>query len=232
MPGFIIHLTEAAMIMNHMETQPDAEWKQEFLLGNLLPDTRLGEDKEISHFWSPDGKENIARAPKLSLFLEKYGHRLDEPVILGYYAHLYLDERYVDEYWPKILTFEDAEGRPEPRRDLIHRVELKETGEFIPFKDFFSSEYYYGDYTRSNHWLVDKYHIQPPKYRFLENLNMDEVDASQLRRVLTELEYIFHKGRPGDERKMKVFNLEGLDAFVQYTAETFYQQVICNNVSE
>ena len=79
---------------------------------------------------------------------------------------------------------------------------------------------------------MDKYHIQPPKYRFLENLNMDEVDASQLRRVLTELEYIFHKGRPGDERKMKVFNLEGLDAFVQYTAETFYQQVICNNVSE
>lgn len=53
MPGFIIHLTEAAMIMEHMEVQPDADWKQEFLLGNLLPDTRLGKDKAISHFWAP-----------------------------------------------------------------------------------------------------------------------------------------------------------------------------------
>lgn len=51
MPGFIIHLTEAAMIMEHMKKQPDSDWKQEFLLGNLLPDTRLGKDKAISHFW-------------------------------------------------------------------------------------------------------------------------------------------------------------------------------------
>lgn len=226
MPGFIIHLTEAEMIMDYMNIEPDADWKQEFLLGNLLPDTRLGADKAISHFWSSDGAENIARAPKLSLFLKKYGHRLDEPVILGYYAHLYLDERYVDEYWPKILTFEDAEGQPEPRKAFIHWVELKETGKFIPFEKFFSSEYYYGDYTRSNHYLVDKYHIQPPEYRLLENVNMDEVDASQLSRVLTELDYICRKGRPGDEKKMKVFNLEGLEAFVRNTAEAFCQQIM------
>lgn len=225
MPGFIIHLIEAEMIMDSIKIEPDADWKQEFLLGNLLPDTRLGEDKAISHFWSSDGAENIARAPKLSLFLEKYGHRLDEPVILGYYAHLYLDERYVDEYWPRILTFEDAEGQPEPRKAFIHRVELKESGKFIPFERFFSSEYYYGDYTRSNHWLVDKYHIQPPEYRFLENVNMDEVDASRLRLVLEELDDIFRKGRPGDEKEMKVFNLEGLETFVRNTAEAFCRQM-------
>lgn len=225
MPGFIIHLIEAEMIMDSIKIEPDADWKQEFLLGNLLPDTRLGEDKAISHFWSSDGAENIARAPKLSLFLKKYGHRLDEPVILGYYAHLYLDERYVDEYWPKILTFEDAQGQPEERKAFIHRVELKESGKFIPFERFFSSEYYYGDYTRSNHWLVDKYHIQPPEYRFLENVNMDEVDASQLRLVLEELDDIFRKGRPGDEKGMKVFNLEGLETFVRNTAETFCRQM-------
>lgn len=226
MPGFIIHLAEASMIMNRIGKDLDSDWKQEFLFGNLLPDTRLGGDKAISHFWSAEGAENIARAPKLSLFLEKYGHRLNEPVILGYYAHLYLDERYVDEYWPKILTFEDAEGRPEPRKAFIHRVELKESGEFIPFEKFFSSEYYYGDYTRSNHWLVEKYHIEPLEYRFLENVNMDEVDASRLSRVLSELEYICQKGKPGDEKQMKVFNLEQLDAFVQYTAERFCQNVI------
>ena len=73
---------------------------------------------------------------------------------------------------------------------------------------------------------MDKYHIQPPEYRLLENVNMDEVDASQLSRVLTELDYICRKGRPGDEKKMKVFNLEGLEAFVRNTAEAFCQQIM------
>lgn len=132
----------------------------------------------------------------------------------------------MDEYWKKILTFEDDKGRPEPRKAFIHRVELKESGDFIPFEKFFSSEYYYGDYTRSNHWLVKKYHIRPPEYRLLENVNMEEVDASRLSQVLTELEYICHKGKPGDEKQMKVFNLEQLDVFVQYTAERFYQNMI------
>lgn len=225
MPGFIIHLTEAAMIMDYMKMKPDSDWKQEFLLGNLLPDTRLGAEKAISHFWSPEGGENIARAPKLSCFLEKYGHRLDEPVILGYYAHLYLDERYVDGYWPKILVFEDERGRPEPRREFIHQVRLKQNGRLIPFQEFFSSEYYYGDYTRSNHWLVERYHIRAPKYRPLENVNMDEVDASKLYEVLEELQCICHKGRAGDEKKLKVFDLTELEAFVQGTASAFCQHM-------
>ena len=45
MPGFIIHLTEAAMIMDYMKMKPDSDWKQEFLLGNLLPDPRLGAER-------------------------------------------------------------------------------------------------------------------------------------------------------------------------------------------
>lgn len=57
-------------------------------------------------------------------------------------------------------------------------------------------------------------------------MNMDEVNASQLERVLKELECICHKGRPGDEKEMKVFNLAGLETFVRYTAETFCQHMI------
>ncbi len=95
MPGFVIHLAEAIVIMESMKKKPDDAWRQDFLLGSLLPDTRLGEHKAVSHFWGCGQEEYIARAPKLSLFLEKYRHRLDEPAILGYYAHLYLDEHYV-----------------------------------------------------------------------------------------------------------------------------------------
>ena len=31
MPGFIIHLAEATMIMNFMKNKPDSKWRYEFL---------------------------------------------------------------------------------------------------------------------------------------------------------------------------------------------------------
>lgn len=224
MPGFIIHLVEATLLLKYMKKQPDAGWCQEFLLGNLLPDTRLGAEKMISHFWAPEHMDYIARAPKLERFLDKYGHRLDEPSILGYYSHLYLDEHYVDRYWPEILCFEDKEGHPEPRKALIDRVELREKGMKIPFDQFFTSEYYYGDYTRSNHWFVERYDIHPPKFKSL-NVGMEEVDPEKLHCVLDELACICRKGKIGDEKEMKVFEPESLDEFIQRTAKTFYEEM-------
>lgn len=225
MPGFIIHLAEAGTIIDYMEIQPDAEWRRDFLLGSLLPDTRLGPDKELSHFWDRSQDEYIARAPKLSLFLDKYGNRLDEPLILGYYAHLFLDERYVNRLWPRTISFEDEEGCPEPRRNRITQVEVKRSGQRIPFDSFFSSEYYYGDYTRSNHWFVERFHIQVPAYRILTDLKMDEVKAEEIERVLKELRHLCGRSQTGDEKGMRVFDLTELETFVRQTAEAFCTHV-------
>lgn len=225
MPGFIIHLAEATMIIDYMKKKNDSKWCYEFLMGSLLPDTRLGEEKIHSHFWDESSMKNIARAPKLERFLAKYGHRLNEPVVFGYYMHLYLDERYVNEYWPTILVFRNAAGQVEPRKEQIAWVELKQNGKCIPFEAFFTAENYYGDYTRSNHWLVARYHIEPPKFSVLSHVNLDEVDANDLKRVIEELDHICRSAHLGDEKEMAVFNLESLDAFVQKTAEEFWNHV-------
>ena len=225
MPGFMIHLAEAEMLMNYMKVKPDLEWRRDFLMGNLLPDTRLGADKKISHFWDEISMENIARAPKLARFLHKYGHRLDEPVVLGYYAHLYLDERYVNAYWPTILEFQDVNDQMEPRKDYIHHVLLKQKNKIIPFEEFFSVENYYGDYTRSNHWLVERYGIVPPKFSVLSDVHMDEVRVEDLQRVIEELHHIYACGHEGDEKDMRVFELESLDDFVRKTAKEFQMHI-------
>ena len=225
MPGFILHLAQATMLMEYMCEKPSAGWTYEFLMGNLLPDTRLGIEKKISHFWDEACMENIARAPKLERFLEKYGHRLDEPVILGYYAHLYLDERYVNEYWPTILEFQDMNGQTEPRKDHIYRVWLKQKGVYIPFEEFFTTENYYGDYTRSNHWLVERYGITAPEFMELSDVNMDEICPSDLKRVIDELKHIYKSGHSGDEKDMAVFDVESLDAFVKKTAKDFWEHM-------
>ena len=225
MPGFILHLAQATMLMEYMCEKPSAGWTYEFLMGSLLPDTRLGIEKKFSHFWDEACMENIARAPKLERFLEKYGHRLGEPVILGYYAHLYLDERYVNAYWPTILEFQDMNGQAEPRKDYIHRVWLKQKGVYIPFEEFFTAENYYGDYTRSNHWLVERYQLKIPEYSLIEYVDIDEVCAENLKQVIEELEHICKNGHKGDELAMAVFDLNSLDDFVQRTAKEFWAHI-------
>ena len=210
MPGFIIHLAEATMLIHYMKKKTDPQWCYEFMMGSLLPDTRLGDEKKFSHFWDEVSMENIARAPKLERFLEKYGHRLNEPVVLGYYMHLYLDERYVNGYWPTILDFKNSEGHSEPKKNRIVCVELKQKGKSIPFHEFFTTENYYGDYTRSNHWLVEQYQIEPPVFSILNYVDIDEVDAKDLKRVIEELDHICQSAHLGDEKEMAVFDLKSL----------------------
>ena len=225
MPGFMIHLAEAEMIMDYMDTKPTSEWAGQFLLGNLLPDTKLGEQKSDSHFWNPEYAGQLARAPELSRFLNKYGHRLEEPAVLGYYAHLYLDRAYVKTYWPKIFVFEDQEGCPKVRKDQIVQVELKGRGKVIPYDQFFSGAYYYGDYTRSNSWFINRYHIRKPEYMELKNLNMSEVCCEDLHKVLDEIEYLCRLKGTNEENNMEVFDPADLENFVLKTAESFYTHI-------
>ena len=44
--------------------------------------TRLKGEKRFSHFWDPDKLECLALGPDLARFTDKYGQRLNEPVML------------------------------------------------------------------------------------------------------------------------------------------------------
>lgn len=55
MPGFILHLTAAQMLLKHLPSHPDFPYPissvNDFLIGNLLPDAT--QQKESSHFRNP-----------------------------------------------------------------------------------------------------------------------------------------------------------------------------------
>ena len=75
MPGYVIHLAEAELILDKMRKlrQTDDAFEQAFLTGTLLPDTRLKGEKRFSHFWDPDKLECLALGPDLARFTDKYG---------------------------------------------------------------------------------------------------------------------------------------------------------------
>lgn len=75
MPGYILHLTEAKLILDELRKRgfsPDPAWVNAFMLGNLLPDTKKQKAKVTSHFWNPEHLQNLAIAPDLDRFFEKY----------------------------------------------------------------------------------------------------------------------------------------------------------------
>ncbi len=223
MPGYVIHIAQAYRILDILGTAYDlpAAWREAFVTGNLLPDTRLKAEKEISHFWNPADLDKIAKAPDLSIFLGKYGNKLDEPVLLGYLSHLFLDALYVERFWPRIISFQDAEGRQREKSSEISRVFVNRLGTTVPVADFFSEKYYYGDYTKMNAYFMDKYKISPPVWEEVRTFDMDEVCLTDMALICNELIKLRGRCHRGDEEDLKVFCLEELEEFMEETCREF-----------
>lgn len=223
MPGYVMHLAEAGQILEKVRerTEVSREWEQQFLTGTLLPDTRLRDEKRFSHFWNPGQLELLALAPDLSIFLNKYRQRLGEPVILGYLAHLHLDARYVSDYWPTVIAFYGAQGEPEVRKDKITDVEMNHLHKKVPVNNFFSPEYYYGEYTKLNGYFIDKYHLAVPEWEWIEGFCMDEVRLEDMERVCRELSCLLRLYHAGDEKDIQIFDLDCLETFMTGVADEF-----------
>lgn len=217
MPGYMLHLAEATIIIKEWEKRgfhPDKEWVNQFMLGCLLPDTKLRMEKITSHFWDPATVNRQAIPPDLDRFLEKYGDYMDQPLMKGYYAHLHLDRQYVTKFWKKHFRFYNAEGEEVALKKDVHTVKILRNGELVPAATFFSADYYYGDYTRMNSWILDHYGFESPKY--VEGLAcpVEEVNYDDVKNILRELEHLRETVKRGTEKNLKVFTLEDMDAFI------------------
>jgi len=223
MPGYVVHMAEAYRILSALSRghEISADWRERFITGNLLPDTRLRGDKYISHFWNPDDMEKLAKAPDISLFTEKYGTSPDNPVLFGYLSHLYLDACYVKKFWPTIIEFYGSDGQREEKSARISCVKILKTGTTVPIGSFFSERYYYGDYTKMNCYFIDKYQIVPPRWEQIHDFSMDETRLEDMAAVCSALGKLRNMCSMGDEKNIKVFDLDRLETFIAETGEDF-----------
>ncbi len=222
MPGYILHLTEAKLIIKELKGEGclfSDEWINAFSLGCLLPDTRRKKDKITSHFWNPADLNLQAIAPTMRIFLRKYGNELHTPLMLGYLAHLDLDACFVNSFWPSMWDFLDEEQHPQILQEKIRLVHLKKNGRLIPVTEFFSSDHYYGDYSRMNAYLLKKYRLTVPVYDSSLLCPVREVELRDLCEVLSELQLLCDTVQPGSERELSVFDLPSLEAFISETAQ-------------
>lgn len=218
MPGYILHLTAARMYLDHLPPEDslccDPKQQNDFFAGNLLPDSVR--DKSRSHFRDPAYRDRMIEWPHPDRFRQKYRNLMRDAGCRGYWFHLYIDRRFFRDYIPRVAEFLDESGTVTDRRDETAYVLVKKSGERVPLSRYLSEEYYYGDYTRMNTWLAEKYHLpktlEPP-----ENPGIEEVDYRDLKKVLEELRGYWGVTVEAALR-LKVFDREDLLEFLERAA--------------
>lgn len=235
MPGYIMHLAEAGLILDKLEQKGctfDADWRSHYELGALLPDVRRSEGKRYTHFRTEESVKRLVCAPCLPPFMEKYAGVLADPLVFGYLAHLHLDYCYMENYWQQILVPENAAGEYCDSREGTTHIRLVESGQVLARKDFFSADWYYGDYTALNRYQMQKYRIQVPAYPPVKpfSAHVEETDEAGLAVLLQELAGYLQEVPVQDGTKqlevpqLKVLNAATIDDFLQETAEAFVNE--------
>lgn len=222
MPGFILHLTAAQMLLKHLPSHPDFPYPissvNDFLIGNLLPDAT--QQKESSHFRNPLYREKMMVFPDLTRFTAKYRSLLPDSSALGYYFHLYIDRKFFKDFIPQVVEFYDKNGQITDIRDEVATVYIQKSQTSIPFSKYLTEEYYYGDYTRMNTYLVNQYKIPLDLNPEVVNPGISEICYKDVQEVLLQL-HGFLAVSPEAVRELKVFPLKKLLLALEEYVEEF-----------
>lgn len=100
MPNWKVHLEIGKRLNRYLKL--DNKLYQEFLLGNILPDVNNGFivnkiNNKIDHYTTHF--ENDAGYKHHLLFLDKYKDKMNEPLYLGYYVHLFTDYLFNNNFY-------------------------------------------------------------------------------------------------------------------------------------
>lgn len=233
MPGYVIHLTEANMILQQMpdwysalcsEMNLNLSWKNEYLCGSVLPDAVPYSEKEHTHFWDKGDMDKVLITPHLQRFMSQHKRNLLDPLVLGYLAHLHLDLVFFRDYFPRYIRFVNADGADTLTEKNIHHVELVLQPQQISLSQLFSDRFLYGDYTKLNTLLIQKYGLPDmlcPERKdnpFEMNLaNSVAIVKKELHRYLEESHTV--TGEP------RILEYAPLEAFMRQAAIWFWKFV-------
>lgn len=215
MPGYILHLTAAKMFWDKVKDK-NLYNENDFYVGNLLPDTRS--DKKVSHFRNPEYYGNMIEYPDLDMFLAKYKKSLSDSVTFGYLFHLYVDRCFFKDYFPLHYTLLNDDLHIVSKMSEVTKFRINKTGEIIAREQFLSNEFYYGDYTRMNNYLIDKYRLRFNFHVPEGDKIINEVNYEDIIKVLGSL-YEYIKTPIEAVHELKVFNLEDLLEFLKRIVE-------------
>lgn len=222
MPGFIFHLLHGKMITDRNNIIFTEDENKQFTMGLLMPDSKKVRktDDGDTHFYNEKQEGKILKVPDLSRF--RYYQFMDNPFVIGYLAHLYLDKLFFEEFFTCYVKFLDIEGNVTKEEKDVHSVFLINSKETISVSDLFSEKYLYGDYTILNRYLIDKYKLKPANYVEVAN-PIKEIDITDFKYIQYSLKHFVEASIQGS--KTKVFTIESVERALERYAFGFEQWV-------
>lgn len=215
MPGYVIHLAMGSLLLDKYKFE--GEDRDLFLLGCVAPDV-VKDNKKHTHFWDDKMYTYFARKPIIENFQKKYYSHRSNPFVKGYYSHLLLDKKFIEEYWSRHFHFFDEEMKQTYLYNDVKWVCLVDDGKIYSREEFFSMDMYYGDYDRMNNYFTGKYNIQKPSTDILIPQFFEEITSDMSDAVGKMLSLLTEKSDTPAKPELKVFKLEELEELIEAAA--------------
>lgn len=233
MPGYMMHLAEGQIILDKLnQTKNNLHIsKNDFLLGCMLPDAVT--DKELTHFRPANQKKQITKYPDMPYVLNTHLKHPLSSCDFGILAHLHMDAIYVTDFWPKYFTFLDTDESYTNITSDIDHVWIQTIGQHVPFKQFFTDTWFYGEYDILNPYIKSVIHISIPEITTLPKdihiYDYDCIDRGLLETMLAklseEINTVDHFSS-NLESKSNIFPKEDILNFLDETADLFIKEIL------
>ncbi len=204
MASAIIHIAVASEINKVMNKN-----ESKLLIGSIAPDIakHIGETKVKSHFQDRDDS-----IPNLDKFLSKYGDKLNDPFILGYYIHIYTDYLWFKYFIPDVFDHDTS---------MIKKL----NGEVVKCNGDMKKLYIYNDYTNLNRQVIDEYDLNfkifynelPTFENGIEEIPMDKLDL-----LLDKMGLIIASS---NEHKNFIFDITNIKKFVETSTKLILSDI-------
>lgn len=216
----MIHLSVAKEITNLLTQSNSEHWTtkatRDFYVGNILPD--IIAPKKLSHYWDQRQTNNIIKIPHLDKFLINYQTQLSNKQLLGYYCHLYIDKFFYENFISQIVCFLDKNNVQTNLLKAARYAYLYKINLFIPYSEFWTNKYYYGEFDKSNAVLQEKCNIDIDK--LTETIKNDDYIIRSKESLLLhrDLEKYLHMHKSGN---LELFSGKDLMLFIKESAYHF-----------
>lgn len=250
MASHVMHYVAGNQFIKNYNVSEDV--KAGFMLGDMIVDSskifgneqdpeirkqikdehqaEIQNEKFSTHFRRiEDGDKNIQLCD-LKKFIEKYGEYMNNPTVLGYFFHLFTDNRFFKEVFDDafICLNQNSESTDLWKETIQYKI-LKNNSLVAP-KDFWSEANIYGDYTKMNRLVLDHFKINFNESDLLHKALklypnvIVETDLKNIDSIIIEANAYIKDSEGANAKDLKIFVPEKITGFINEVGNAFEEE--------
>ena len=247
MPSYVIHHIAGNNLLDKYKISD--KQKGLFLLGNLIPDSiktlgnetdpekvkairdkfykQIQQEKNATHFRRKEDFNKNVQLCYLEDFMAKYGDLIDDPTVLGYYYHLFVDNYFFSTVFDETFSCLDEFGETTDLSADTRTYKILKNGKILTPDVFWSHAGIYDDYTKMNKILLEKYGVTFDETElrkvlpFFINPGIEEVDYANIEAVFRETNGYIAESKVANNTSLNVFDQDKVVSFINDVSTKF-----------